>query len=51
MVADTRLCTRVWSYFPSHFMPYLKSKGHPTINDQQTMAKSLIEFIDSNIEW
>jgi hypothetical protein len=35
----------------THFMPYLKSKGHPTINDQQTMAKSLIEFIDSNIEW
>ncbi|MFT6731617.1 MAG: hypothetical protein ACJA1H_002960, partial [Glaciecola sp.] len=35
----------------THFMPYLKSKGHPTINDQQTMAKSLIEFIDNNIEW
>jgi len=35
----------------THFMPYLKSKGHPTINNQQTMAKSLIEFIDNNIEW
>ena len=35
----------------THFMPYLKSKGHPTIKDQEIMAKNLIEFIDQNIEW
>lgn len=35
----------------THFMPYLKSEGHPTIEDQEIMAKNLIEFIDQNIEW
>ena len=35
----------------THFMPYLKSGGHPTIKDQEIMAKNLIEFIDQNIEW
>lgn len=35
----------------THFMPYIKSIGHPTIQDQQIMAQSLIKFIDENIEW
>ncbi|MGB0879012.1 MAG: SGNH/GDSL hydrolase family protein [Polaribacter sp.] len=35
----------------THFMPYIKSTVHPSIQDQQVMANSLIQFIDKNIEW
>ena len=34
-----------------HFMPYIESTVHPSIEDQQIMANSLIEFIDKNIDW
>ena len=35
----------------THFMPYIESSVHPSIQDQEIMAKSLIQFIDKNIEW
>ena len=35
----------------THFMPYIKATAHPSIEDQQTMSNSLIEFIDKNIDW
>jgi hypothetical protein len=35
----------------THFMPYIKSLSHPSVEDQQIMANSLIQFIDKNIEW
>jgi hypothetical protein len=35
----------------THFMPYIKSLSHPSVQDQQIMANSLIQFIDKNIEW
>lgn len=35
----------------THFMPYKESPGHPTIQEQESMANSLIEFMDKNIAW
>jgi lysophospholipase L1-like esterase len=35
----------------THIMPYIKSSTHPSIGDQQIMAKSLSQFIDRNIVW
>lgn len=35
----------------THFMPYKNSPGHPTIKEQKTMAKSLIQFINDTIDW
>jgi hypothetical protein len=35
----------------THFMPYKNSPGHPTIEEQQVMATSLISFIDVHIDW
>ena len=35
----------------THFMPYIESSVHPSIQDQEIMANSLIQFIDKNIEW
>ncbi|ADY29739.1 SGNH/GDSL hydrolase family protein [Cellulophaga lytica] len=35
----------------THFMPYKNTPGHPSINEQKEMAKSLIAFIDKNINW
>ena len=35
----------------TNFMPYIKASTHPSIQDQQIMAKNLIQFIDENIEW
>ena len=35
----------------THFMPYIEASAHPSIQDQQIMANSLIQFIDENIEW
>ncbi|WP_034043037.1 SGNH/GDSL hydrolase family protein [Wocania ichthyoenteri] len=35
----------------THFMPYIKAAAHPSIEDQQIMSNSLIEFIDKNIDW
>ena len=35
----------------THFVPYKDSPGHPTISEQEDMASSFINFIDSNIDW
>ncbi len=35
----------------SHIMPYKGTPGHPSINEQEIMAKSLIQFIDDHIDW
>lgn len=35
----------------THFEPYKNTPGHPTIEEQQTMANHLIEFINQNINW
>jgi len=35
----------------THFEPYKNTPGHPSIEEQQTMANHLIEFIDQNIDW
>ncbi len=35
----------------AHFMPYLETSGHPLVQENKVMAKSLIQFIDKNIEW
>lgn len=35
----------------THFMPYIKASGHPSIKDQEEMANSIIEFIEENIDW
>ena len=35
----------------TYFMPYIKASGHPSVQDQEEMAKGLIEFIEGNIEW
>lgn len=35
----------------SYFMPYKQTPGHPYVEEQKTMAKGLIQFIDENIEW
>ncbi|MDP5092920.1 MAG: GDSL-type esterase/lipase family protein [Polaribacter sp.] len=33
------------------FMPFKETEGHPSIQEQQKMANSLIQFIDENVEW
>jgi hypothetical protein len=35
----------------THFMPDKETSGHPSIKEQELMAKSLINFIEQNIEW
>lgn len=35
----------------THFIPFKNTSGHPSIAEQQTMADSLIRFIDENIQW
>ncbi|HKK81588.1 MAG TPA: SGNH/GDSL hydrolase family protein [Prolixibacteraceae bacterium] len=35
----------------TYFMPFKQTKGHPNIEEQQTMAEGLIQFIDENIIW
>ncbi|TLX71278.1 electron transporter RnfD [Labilibacter sediminis] len=35
----------------THFFPYKDTKGHPKEHEHRVMAKSLIKFIDENIEW
>ncbi len=35
----------------THFFPYKNTPGHPSIKEQEEMAKSLIQFIDENIDW
>jgi len=35
----------------THIMPYIAAPAHPSIEDQEQMANSLIAFIDENIDW
>jgi len=35
----------------THFMEFKESPGHPTKQEQEIMANSLIQFIDSTIAW
>jgi len=35
----------------THFMPYIEASGHPTIEDHEEMANSLIRFMEKNIDW
>jgi hypothetical protein len=35
----------------THFFPFMNKQGHPRIEDHQSMAKSLISFIEKNFEW
>jgi len=35
----------------THFFPFKETQGHPSINEQEEMANSLIQFIDENIDW
>lgn len=35
----------------THFMPYIEASIHPSIQDHEEMANSLIEFIQVNIDW
>jgi len=35
----------------AHFVSYKDSPGHPTIGEQEDMAKSFIGFIDEHIDW
>ena len=35
----------------THFVAYKDTPGHPSISEQEEMAKSFIQFIDENIDW
>jgi len=35
----------------THFFSYKNTGGHPNVEEQKIMAKSLIEFIEKNISW
>ena len=35
----------------TNFIPCKDTSGHPSIKEQELMAKSLINFIEQNIEW
>lgn len=35
----------------THFIPFKKTPGHPSIKEQEEMANSLIHFIDEKIDW
>lgn len=35
----------------THFMPYIVATAHPSVEDQEVMAKSLIDFIEEHIDW
>ena len=35
----------------THFVPYKDTPGHPTIGEQEDMARSFIGFIDEHIDW
>lgn len=34
-----------------HIMPYIEASAHPSIEDHEEMANSLIGFIEENIDW
>jgi hypothetical protein len=35
----------------THFADYKNTPGHPSVKEQKDLAKSLIDFIDTNIDW
>ncbi len=35
----------------THFIPYKKSKGHPSVKEQELIAEDLIRFIEQHINW
>lgn len=35
----------------THFFPFMQKDGHPRREDNEAMAKSLIAFIEKNIQW
>ena len=35
----------------AHFMPYIKTTGHPLAQENKVMANSLIQFIEDTIKW
>ncbi len=35
----------------THFIPYKETGGHPKVDEQEQLAKSLIHFMEENIEW
>lgn len=35
----------------THFIPFKNTPGHPSVKEQEEMAKNLIKFIDENIKW
>ena len=35
----------------THFFPYMNKPGHPRVDDNAVMARSLIDFIERNIQW
>jgi len=35
----------------THFFPFKETPGHPSIEEQEKMSNSLIQFIDENIDW
>jgi hypothetical protein len=35
----------------THFMSYKETPGHPSVKEQESMASSLIKFIDEEVEW
>lgn len=35
----------------THFFPYKNTPGHPSAREQQTMAESLIKFIEKKMKW
>ena len=34
-----------------HFVPFKGTDGHPSVKEQEDMANSLIDFIDTHIDW
>lgn len=43
MLNDTMIYT--------YYMPYKDTPGHPKVEENEVMAKGLIQFIENNIEW
>jgi hypothetical protein len=35
----------------AHFFPYKNTNGHPSVEEQQTMADDLIKYIDNHVRW
>jgi len=35
----------------THFIPYKNTFGHPSIEEQEELAESLVQFIETHIDW